>query len=219
MNFHATEERIQRLREETGFQNLAKSKKRDPQDKAEQEAEGRALQEQIIKMLGDLPDVLYKNRPEFMKVLKATAKKHDIKLNSVLNKAILSALGEKDETADICKDKDGNPEADSDLRDYEYVPLEADTDYWEDPLSYESVPLKQNIHDYFQREVVPFMPEAWINIGVTDPADGEIGKVGYEINFNRYFYKYQPPRPLEEIESDLKQLEAEILEMLQEVTE
>ncbi len=52
-----------------------------------------------------------------------------------------------------------------------------------------------------------------------DPKDGEVGKVGYEINFNRYFYEYQPPRPLEEIEADIKTLEKEIMEMLREVTE
>ena len=50
-----------------------------------------------------------------------------------------------------------------------------------------------------------------------DHEDGEIGKVGYEINFNRYFYKYQPPRPLEEIEADIKALEQDILSMLHEV--
>ncbi len=52
-----------------------------------------------------------------------------------------------------------------------------------------------------------------------DPKDGEIGKVGYEINFNRYFYKYVPPRPLDEIEADLKAVENEILDLLKRVTE
>ena len=60
---------------------------------------------------------------------------------------------------------------------------------------------------------------AWINTSVRDHQDGEIGKVGYEINFNRYFYQYQPPRPLGEIESDLKMLEGEITSMLREITQ
>ncbi len=50
-----------------------------------------------------------------------------------------------------------------------------------------------------------------------DHKDGAVGRVGYEINFNRYFYRYQPPRPLEEIETDIMTLEKETLEMLQEV--
>ncbi len=67
-------------------------------------------------------------------------------------------------------------------------------------------------------EVTPHVPDAWINETVTDDKDGEIGRVGYEINFNRYFYVYEPPRPLEDIETDIKKLEKEIIEMLQEVT-
>ena len=63
----------------------------------------------------------------------------------------------------------------------------------------------------------PHVPDAWINTANRDPKDGEIGKVGYEINFNRYFYTYQPPRPLEAIEVDIKLLEKDILEMLREV--
>jgi type I restriction enzyme M protein len=62
------------------------------------------------------------------------------------------------------------------------------------------------------------VPDAWINRGVTDPKDGQVGKVGYEINFNRYFYEYTPPRPIEEIDRDIKQLESEILDLLKEVT-
>jgi len=76
---------------------------------------------------------------------------------------------------------------------------------------YENVPLKEDIHEYMRREVLPHVPDAWVDESKT--------KIGYEINFNRYFYKYIPPRPLEEIEADLKQIEAEIAEMLAEVTE
>lgn len=81
------------------------------------------------------------------------------------------------------------------------------------------MPLKESIHDYFEREVKPFVPDAWINENIRDEKDGEVGKVGYEIAFTRYFYEYEPPRPLAEIDRDLKQLEAEIQRMLEEVTE
>jgi len=63
------------------------------------------------------------------------------------------------------------------------------------------------------------VPDAWINTSVCDKKDTQVGRVGYEINFNRYFYRYEPPRPLEEIDADIKRLEAEIMDMLKEVTE
>ena len=75
---------------------------------------------------------------------------------------------------------------------------------------FENVPLAEDIDAYFEREVLPHVPDAWI--------DRTRDKVGYEINFNRHFYKYTPPRPLEEIDADLKQAEARILRLLQEVT-
>ncbi len=62
--------------------------------------------------------------------------------------------------------------------------------------------------------MLPHVPEAWINRAVRDHKDGGVGRIGYEINFNRYFYQYQPPRPLEEIDREIKGLEAEILELL-----
>ena len=106
------------------------------------------------------------------------------------------ALPEKDETAAICRDAGGHPEPDPDLRDTENVPLGEDIDA------------------YFDREVRPHVPDAWINPTIRDHKDGDIGKVGYEINFNRYFYTYQPPRPLEEIEADIRKIEQEITVML-----
>ncbi len=76
---------------------------------------------------------------------------------------------------------------------------------------FENVPLKEDIEAYFEREVRPHVPDAWM--------DRSKDKVGYEINFNRHFYKYTPPRPLEEIDADLKKAEEEILRLLREVTE
>ena len=115
-------------------------------------------------------------------------------------KAILSALSERDETAAICRDKDGNPEPDPELRDTE------------------SVPLAESVEAFFEREVKPHVPDAWIDTAKRDPKDGQVGIVGYEINFNRYFYRYTPPRPLEEIEADIRGIEKDIVRMLAEVT-
>lgn len=85
-------------------------------------------------------------------------------------------------------------------------------EYEADPKlrDFENVPLKQDIGDYFQREVLPHVPDAWVAHDKT--------KVGYEINFNRHFYKFTPPRSLAEIDADLKIAEAEILRLLSEVT-
>lgn len=79
-----------------------------------------------------------------------------------------------------------------------------------DLRDFESIPLKQDIDDYFKREVLPFVPDAWM--------DRTKDKVGYEINFNRHFYEYVPPRSLEEIDADLKKAEDEVLRLIKEVT-
>ena len=63
------------------------------------------------------------------------------------------------------------------------------------------------------------MPDAWINTAIRDQKDGGVGKVGYEISFNRYFYEYTPPRSLEEIEAEIKVIEPDIARMLAEVTQ
>ena len=199
LNFQPSPQRIARLDDERAFQNLAVSKKRDPQEKAAQEAAGRVEQARIKTILSATPADLFKNRDEFSRILKRIANRHGYPLSAPIRKAILNALSERDESADICRDRKGNPEADSSLRDFEYVPLNED------------------VHDYFAREVAPHVPTAWINRAVVDDKDGEIGKVGYELNFNRYFYQYQPPRPLDEIKSDISQLEQEIITMLREV--
>jgi type I restriction enzyme M protein len=79
----------------------------------------------------------------------------------------------------------------------------------------EDVPLKQDIYDYFEREVKPYVGDAWIDEAYKDEQDQQTGIVGYTINFNRYFYKHEPPEPLEAIEAKIKQLETEILALLQ----
>ncbi len=201
LNFQASPERIARLQDQRAFQALATSKKKDAAARAAEEAQGRAWQEAIVSMLHTLPDTLFTDRPTFEQVLDTTAMQTGVGLSAQLRSAIVAALGERDETAEICRDKGGKPEPDPDLRDTE------------------NVPLGEDVNDYFEREVKPHVPNAWINTALRDHKDDRAGKVGYEINFNRYFYKYQPPRPLEEIEAEIKAVEREILDMLRDVTE
>jgi type I restriction enzyme M protein len=80
-----------------------------------------------------------------------------------------------------------------------------------DLRDFENVPLKDNIDAHFEREVQPHVPDAWM--------DRSKDKVGYEINFNRHFFKHTPPRPLEEIDADLKRAEEEALRLLRDLTQ
>ncbi len=211
LNLQASPERIARLEEEKGFQALAQSKKRGAAGTKEQ-AVGRAQQEAIRRLLRGLPNTLYKDRQEFERVLDAAARKAGVKPPAPARKAVLAALSERDESAAICRDREGNPEPDPELRDTESVPLPAGAD----PADADAVPA--SVRAFFDREVKPHVPDAWIDTGRRDPKDGWVGLVGYEINFNRYFYRYTPPRPLEKIEADIRAIEGNIVRMLAEVT-
>ncbi|CAN5617981.1 class I SAM-dependent DNA methyltransferase [soil metagenome] len=192
LNFQASADRIARLDEESGFAALATSNKKHEELRLKEIAAGQERQEEIRCVLRALGDRLYTDRAVFLPALQAHLKKQSLRLDPAELKAVLSALSERDETAEICRDRAGKSEPDADLRDTE------------------SVPLKESIHEYFKREVLPHVPDAWIDESRT--------KVGYEIPLNRHFYRYEPPRPLEAIESDIKQLEGEILGLLKEVT-
>jgi type I restriction enzyme M protein len=100
-------------------------------------------------------------------------------------------------------------------KDSEAEPVRKDTreDNWEpdpDLRDFENIPLAEDIDAYFCREVLPHVPDAWM--------DRSKDKIGYEINFNRYFFRETPPRPLEEIDSDLKKAEEDIMRLLKDVT-
>ncbi len=199
LNFQASPERLARLAAEKGFQGLAQSKKKGDAG-AKEAAAGRELQDAIRACLGGLSGKLIKDRVEFERVLDGALKKAGLKVPAPVRKALLSALSEREETASICRDGDGNPEPDPELRDTE------------------SVPLSEPVEAFFAREVAPHVPDAWIDEDKRDPKDGQVGLVGYEINFNRYFYRYTPPRPLEAIEADIRTIEGDIVRMLSEVT-
>jgi len=199
LNFQASPERVARLEDEKGFQALAQSKKKGPA--AEKElAEGWAAQKAVRQLVRSLTSTLFKDREAFEGVLDNSAKSTGLKLSAPVRKAILTALCERDETGAICRDKDGYPEPDPELRDTE------------------SVALAETVEAFFNREVRPHVPDAWIDTSRRDPKDGEVGVVGYEINFNRYFYRYKPPRPLEEIEADIRSIEIDIVRLLGEIT-
>jgi type I restriction enzyme M protein len=178
---------------------LTQSKKKGAAGSKE-EAEGRTQQAAIRTMLREMPEITYTDRTEFEQALESAAGKAGIKLTAAITKAIFSACSERDETAAICRSKSGDPEPDAELRDTE------------------SVPLSERVDAFFDREVRPHVADAWIDESKRDEKDGEVGVVGYEINFNRYFYRYRPPRPLEEIESDIRAIETDIVRMLAEVT-
>ena len=198
LDFQASPERIARLDRERAFVNLAVSRKKG-EAKANEEEAGRERQAAIRTVLETLPDGLFVDRSAFETELSAAFGKADVRLAAPIRKAILSALSERNEQAEICRDKHGRPEPDPELRDTE------------------NVPLREDVEAFFDREVKPHVPDAWVDTARLDPQDGEVGLVGYEINFNRYFYEYRPPRPLEEIEADIQQVEKEIVAMLQEM--
>jgi type I restriction enzyme M protein len=134
---------------------------------------------------------LYKDRNAFLTDLRVADQACGVRPTAAELKAIQNALGERDEEAAICHDRNGKPERDAELRDTE------------------TVPLRESVEDYFRHEVLPHVPDAWIDHSKT--------KIGYDIPFNRHFYRYEPPRPLEESEADIRTLEGEILSLLDEV--
>lgn len=191
LNFQVSEERLARVVEEKGFVNLATSKKKGDAAHFEME-EGKKLQAQILYVLRTLEsDEVYKNRETFTKILKDALAEATIKLGAPVLKAILNGLSEKDETADVCMKNKKDIEPDADLRDTE------------------SVPLKEDIEEYFAREVLPHVPDAWIDPSKT--------KIGYEIPFTRQFYKYTALRSSAEIMDEIRALEVEIAEQLKKV--
>ncbi|MGY6416967.1 type I restriction-modification system subunit M [Vibrio parahaemolyticus] len=159
------------------------------------------VQEAILNALAQFEEEKLLSRDQFLKTL--TKNLAGTKLSATQQKLIVKHLGEHDDEAEAClvksgKDK-GKPEANPDLRDNE------------------NVPLTETVEEYFAREVLPYVPDAWIDESKTDELDGQVGIVGYEIPFNRHFYVYEPPRKLEEIDADLDAVSKEIMQLLQEV--
>ena len=195
MKFVVSADNIGKISEDKAFQ-IRKNKKNQA-ELIESSEESHIVMNALSSMAGKE----FNSRNEFEKDLENVFKKNGIRPSATQLKSIFKIFGIRDENAEIVLDRNGKPEADTEARDYE------------------NVPLKEDINKYFEREVKPFVPDAWINTDVRDQKDGKIGKVGYEISFNRYFYKFVPPRPLEEIDADLKKLGKEIIDLLGEITE
>ncbi|OWK47868.1 Type I restriction enzyme EcoKI M protein [Pseudomonas oleovorans subsp. oleovorans] len=187
-----TVERPLRLNFQVSPERIAKVLEEKAIEKLEAPARQR-LTEALQAMDASL---LHRNREQFSKLLKKSLNAHDVSPSTPELKAILNALSERDPEADICMVK-GQPEADAGLRDNE------------------NVPLGESVYDYFEREVKLHVPDAWIDESKRDEKDGEVGVVGFEIPFNRHFYVFQPPRPLEEIDRDLKACTDRIKQMIE----
>ncbi|HAS6303070.1 TPA: N-6 DNA methylase [Vibrio vulnificus] len=157
---------------------------------------GESVKNAVLEALASFSEEKLLSRDAFLKAF--IDKMNGIKLTAAQQKLIVKHLGEHDDEAEVCKTK-GKVEANPDLRDNE------------------NVPLTETVDEYFAREVLPHVPDAWIDTKKTDELDGEVGVVGYEIPFNRHFYVYEPPRALEAIDADLDSVSAEIMQLLQEV--
>lgn len=174
LNFQVSEERMARLDVEAA---LTKN--------------GLDLAE-LKKALEAIGPGLFASRAQFTNALDVALKKSMVTLKPPQYKAVLQALSERDETAEICTAGKGKAEADAVLRDTE------------------NVPLSEDVNAYFRREVKPYAPDSWIDESKT--------KIGYEIPFVRHFYKYVPPRPLAEIDAELSTVTTEIVSLLTEVS-
>ena len=229
LNFAVTDERIARFQKTNTFLELAISRKRKDKKKIiAEELTGKAAQTAILEVLDGMKPAfiagqLIKDRAVFDEQLTAAFAAADISLDGPLRGALLApgSLGERDSSADICRDKKNNPEPDPELRDTENVPFPPGIAL-PLPLDYEGkknkgkvdvtellVLVQAHCEAYLAAEVLPYRPDAWIDLSKI--------KVGYEIPFNRHFYEYEAPRPLDQIEQDIVGLEKEIMAMLKEV--
>jgi type I restriction enzyme M protein len=184
LNFRISEERIERLHGEPAFVALANSKRKGAAAAQESE-DGRKLQDRVLNALRSLgPSELFTSREAFERTVRAGFDQARIVLPAPVLRAVIGALSERDGDAEICVDHRGRAEPDPELRDTE------------------NVPLKEDIHAYFERELKPHIPDAWLDETKT--------RVGYEVPFTRYFYRYQSARPLREIERELESIRAQI---------
>ncbi|MZQ99608.1 MAG: N-6 DNA methylase [Acidaminobacter sp.] len=221
LNFSITDERMDNLYSESAFANLYDETKLEELELEEEKGtlkdkgkkdlaklrEGAALQARIIMALrAHTSDRVFKNRDDFAKVLDEALK--GIDLSATLKKSVLMGLSERDETADYCK-KAGNKEPDPQLRDTETITLSVKVARFDQDTAAHIKNEQQNIAAYMEKEVAPHVPEFWI--------DHSKSKIGYEIPFTRYFYKYEALRPFTDIMAEIAALEKEIQEDLKAV--
>ncbi len=197
LNFQVNEERLKNL---TLDKFLTTGEKKATKLQLQRAAICRILTNAVLPKMSKK---LYKNRQEFISDLTDTYNSIgdlDTPLPQPILKAVIESLSEQDDTADICMDSKGNSEAHASLRDTENIPLD------------------QNIQEYFNKEVKPYVTDAWINESKKDHKDKKIGKVGYEIPVTRFFYKYNTPRSLKDIEIDIQKTEQELVDLLKQMS-
>jgi type I restriction enzyme M protein len=192
LRFEVTPERLDAFKGHKAFTAMAVLKSKATEKKEIEIAKAQAEQDDIVYALKTLLNQDFKTLQDFEAKLDKELKRRDAKPSATVRKAITDFFSERDENAPSVSGKDGKPVPDADLRDYE------------------NVPLTEDIQVYFKREVLPHVPDAWIDESKT--------KVGYEIPLTRHFYQYQPLRPLEEIDAEIQALEQEISQMLARVT-
>ena len=163
----------------------------------------------VRELLEEHQGMRFATERELVKLLgSATA---ELGLSGSAQKAIWAGLAVRDEQAPVITDRKGTPKPDLELRDYENVPLPSS------PVTFEADPTERfgtlayraAVDDFMRDEVLPYVPDAWV--------DHERTKIGYEIPLTRYFYRYVPPRPLGEIDAEIKKLEDEVRGLLTRV--
>lgn len=159
---------------------------------AEKQREGIAAQTALHEVVEALDDArTFATWMDFEETVAVAFKAKGHKLTGALRWALRDSLGERDSAATPLRDEDGALVPDPELRDNENVPLD------------------ETVEDYMAREVLPHVPDAWV-----DPAKD---KIGYEVSITRYFYRYTPPRPPSEIAAEIQTLEREVQALLAEV--
>ena len=186
LKFEVNEENIENVKDVTAFKNLAVSKKKDAVIKEAEEKEGLEKQKKAIEVLESFVGrEIYLSRDKFVKELKKRLKEKDATVSAAVIKGIVGAIGVNSDEAEVCRDSKGNIESNSNLRDTE------------------TIPLKEDVWEYFYREVKPHISDAYID-------ESSLDNIGYEIPFTRHFYKYEELRPFSEIMQEVEALEIEI---------
>lgn len=195
LSFQTTPDAIEALTQAKSFADLATSRKRTEPARTEEIEAGKRVQDAVIATLEAFDaEHVYLNRDEFTDLLREGIKDRGEKIGIAALRKIVAELGTKNPDADICVDAKGNPKPDPDLRDTEQIPF------------------REDIEAYFQHEVIPYAPDAWI--------DHDKTKVGYEIPFTRYFYTYEelgdPVETLAEIQALSASIQADIAKLFRE---
>lgn len=206
--------------------NLSKKQLKDLLDQKKWQGR-RSLMQAATRLMQAIGQEVFNDSNRLVEVVNRESKAQGITISASEMKSILQAISWYDAEAEkvvkrIHKLKGDKLDkllhrlgcSEAELPDFGYYPAGKPGEYIEYETDsalrdYENVPLKEDIHEYFLREVKPHVPEAWINLDNT--------KIGYEISFNKYFYRHTPLRSLEEVSRDILQLEAESDGLIREI--